>query len=183
MLGAVVHLRRIRSRSRRCAPRTSSRSSRSRRAETICGADLSRALRRDRLRCSSARLAIRASRRGRRISIRTRRACRPTARSPTCRCCPTAREGARGDPELRRRRSIPCWRIEVDDAQCCYTPTQLEARHRPRRHLPPSDIHVKVSCVTTPTGRRPRDQLVASRGDFRGDLMIGSARACARASP
>lgn len=44
---------------------------------------------------------------------------------------------------------IPCWRLEVDDAQCFYTATHMKLVIDRGGVLPPSDIHVKASCVTT----------------------------------
>ncbi len=44
---------------------------------------------------------------------------------------------------------IPCWRLEVDAAQCFYTETKMKLVIDRGGVLPPSDIHVKASCVTT----------------------------------
>ena len=45
--------------------------------------------------------------------------------------------------------AIPCWRLEVDAAQCSYTTTHLKLVIDRGGVIPPSDIHVKASCVTT----------------------------------
>lgn len=43
---------------------------------------------------------------------------------------------------------IPCWRLEQDDVQCYYFPTRMKLVIDRGGALPPSDIHVKASCVT-----------------------------------
>jgi hypothetical protein len=45
---------------------------------------------------------------------------------------------------------IPCWRLEVDTAQCGFTSTHLKLVIDRGGIIPPSDIHVQGSCVTTP---------------------------------
>jgi hypothetical protein len=44
---------------------------------------------------------------------------------------------------------IPCWRLEQDDAQCFYTTSHMKLVIDRGGVLPPSDIEVKASCVTT----------------------------------
>jgi len=43
---------------------------------------------------------------------------------------------------------IPCWRLERDDERCYYFPTHMKLVVDRGGVLPPSDIHVKASCVT-----------------------------------
>jgi hypothetical protein len=45
---------------------------------------------------------------------------------------------------------LPCWRLEVDATQCSYTTTHLKLVVDRGGIVPPSDIHVQGSCVTTP---------------------------------
>lgn len=45
---------------------------------------------------------------------------------------------------------IPCWKLEVDAMQCSYTTTHLKLVIDRGGIIPPSDIHVQGSCVTTP---------------------------------
>jgi hypothetical protein len=45
---------------------------------------------------------------------------------------------------------IPCWRLEVDAVKCSYTSTHLKLVIDRGGTLPPADIQVKASCVTTP---------------------------------
>jgi hypothetical protein len=45
--------------------------------------------------------------------------------------------------------TVPCWRLEEDAVQCSYTSTHLKLVIDRGGVLPPSDIHVKASCVTT----------------------------------
>jgi hypothetical protein len=45
---------------------------------------------------------------------------------------------------------LPCWRLEVDAAQCSYTTTHLKVVIDRGGVLPPSEVHVQGSCVTTP---------------------------------
>lgn len=45
--------------------------------------------------------------------------------------------------------NIPCWRIEEDPVECHYTSTHLKLVIDRGGVVPPSDIHVKASCVTT----------------------------------
>jgi len=47
---------------------------------------------------------------------------------------------------------IPCWRLEQDDKACYYTPTRLKLVVDRGGVIPPADIHVKASCVTTDDG-------------------------------
>jgi hypothetical protein len=47
---------------------------------------------------------------------------------------------------------IPCWRIEQDAAKCYYTDNQLKLVIDRGGVIPPSDTHVKASCVTTDDG-------------------------------
>jgi hypothetical protein len=47
---------------------------------------------------------------------------------------------------------LPCWRLEVDAMQCSYTTTHLKLVIDRGGVIPPSDIHVQGSCVTTPAG-------------------------------
>lgn len=42
----------------------------------------------------------------------------------------------------------PCWRVETDEAHCFYTPTKLTLVID-RDGVPPSDLYVRASCVTT----------------------------------
>ena len=44
---------------------------------------------------------------------------------------------------------IPCWRVEVDELHCPYTATKLALVVDRGGVLPPDDVHVKASCVTT----------------------------------
>ncbi len=44
---------------------------------------------------------------------------------------------------------IPCWRLEQDDVQCHYTSTHLKLVVDRGGVIPPDDISVKASCVTT----------------------------------
>ncbi len=48
--------------------------------------------------------------------------------------------------------AIPCWRLELDTVQCSLTETHLKLVIDRGGVLPPSDIHVKASCVTTEPG-------------------------------
>jgi hypothetical protein len=43
---------------------------------------------------------------------------------------------------------VPCWRLEQDDAKCYYTATHQKLVIERGGLIPPSDIHVKASCVT-----------------------------------
>lgn len=49
----------------------------------------------------------------------------------------------------------PCWRIEIDEARCFYTPTQLKLVVERGGIVPPSDVHLRASCVTTDGGAGP----------------------------
>jgi hypothetical protein len=44
---------------------------------------------------------------------------------------------------------IPCWRVEVDEMKCGYTPSKVALIVDRNGMLPPEDVHVKASCVTT----------------------------------
>lgn len=44
---------------------------------------------------------------------------------------------------------IPCWRLEEDPLECHYTATHLKLVIDRGGVIPPSEIHVKASCVTT----------------------------------
>ena len=44
---------------------------------------------------------------------------------------------------------IPCWRLEEDATQCHYTTTKLKLVIDRGGVIPPADVHVKASCVTT----------------------------------
>ncbi len=46
------------------------------------------------------------------------------------------------------RGRVPCWRLEQDDRQCFYTATHQKLVIDRAGAVPPSDIHVKASCVT-----------------------------------
>jgi hypothetical protein len=46
--------------------------------------------------------------------------------------------------------TLPCWRLEVDAMECSYTTTHLKLVIDRGGVIPPSDIHVQGSCVTTP---------------------------------
>jgi hypothetical protein len=50
---------------------------------------------------------------------------------------------------------IPCWRLEVDATQCSYTSTHLKLVIDRGGVIPPSEIHVQASCVTTPPDSGP----------------------------
>ena len=50
---------------------------------------------------------------------------------------------------------IPCWHIELDETRCYYTSTKLSLLIERGGVLPPSDLHVKASCVTTDPGTGP----------------------------
>lgn len=60
----------------------------------------------------------------------------------------------RGDDELAVIPScasadrIPCWRIEIDEEHCSYTPAHHKLVIDRGGVVPASDIHVKVNCVT-----------------------------------
>jgi len=45
--------------------------------------------------------------------------------------------------------AIPCYRIEVDELHCSYTDSKLALTVERNGVVPPADIHVKASCVTT----------------------------------
>ena len=45
--------------------------------------------------------------------------------------------------------ATPCWRVELDEAACFYTPTKLKLVVDRGGVIPPSDIHLRASCVTT----------------------------------
>ncbi len=47
------------------------------------------------------------------------------------------------------RSNSPCWHIEQDTARCYYTETKLAMVVERGGLIPPSDVHVKASCVTT----------------------------------
>ena len=47
---------------------------------------------------------------------------------------------------------IPCWRIEDAPVECSYTPSHEKLVIDRAGAVPASDIHVKVSCVTTDDG-------------------------------
>jgi hypothetical protein len=51
--------------------------------------------------------------------------------------------------------ATPCWRVEADAAKCYYTPTQLKLVVDRGSVIPPSDIHLRASCVTTDGGDGP----------------------------
>lgn len=44
---------------------------------------------------------------------------------------------------------VPCWRLETDETRCYYTDSKLAIVVERDGVIPPSDIHVKASCVTT----------------------------------
>ncbi len=44
--------------------------------------------------------------------------------------------------------NTPCWRVELDEAKCFYTPTKLKLVVDRGGVIPPSDIHLRASCVT-----------------------------------
>jgi hypothetical protein len=46
--------------------------------------------------------------------------------------------------------AIPCWRLELAPQECSYTSTQLKIVIDRGGSIPPADVHVKASCVTTP---------------------------------
>jgi hypothetical protein len=50
---------------------------------------------------------------------------------------------------------IPCWKLERDDVACHYTTTKLKLVIDRGGIVPPSDIHVRASCVTTDTDDGP----------------------------
>jgi hypothetical protein len=50
---------------------------------------------------------------------------------------------------------IPCWRLERDDISCHYTDTKLKLVIDRGGVIPPADITVKASCVTTDTDDGP----------------------------
>jgi hypothetical protein len=59
----------------------------------------------------------------------------------------------RGDDELAvipncSFNRIPCWRIEIDEEHCGFTPAHQKLVIDRGGVLPASDIHVKVNCVT-----------------------------------
>jgi hypothetical protein len=61
----------------------------------------------------------------------------------------------RGDDELAvipncSFNRIPCWRIEIDEEHCGFTPAHQKLVIDRGGVLPASDIHVKVNCVTEP---------------------------------
>jgi hypothetical protein len=45
--------------------------------------------------------------------------------------------------------TTPCWRVELDEARCFYFPTKLKLVVDRGGIVPPSDIHLRASCVTT----------------------------------
>jgi hypothetical protein len=52
------------------------------------------------------------------------------------------------------RSNIPCWHLEADADRCYYTDSKLAIIVERNGAVPPSDIHVKASCVTTdPAGQ------------------------------
>jgi hypothetical protein len=44
---------------------------------------------------------------------------------------------------------IPCWRIEIDEQECHYTPSKQKLIVDRGGVIPPADTFLKVSCVTT----------------------------------